>query len=950
MTISDAERVELAISWRALYNSGRPDGCKDEPIRCARVKPWREYKNLGLAAQNKLLHELVGVNGTPRKAVDLTYQVFSNATLKQIQDKSDDAPWPEFDRIVFDIDVKSKDHPGKTEGELNAMRMERANKVYGALISAGYAAHSMAVVNTGVSGYHVYLYHTPARAPSYAALYEAAAAKLGISDIVDKAASGAWQMIRWPYTLRHNGNVCMPIIPNSKAPYIVQDNHDIDTPQKLKLLLSDNLNPHTGFIDTLDYTKNGKNGKAAGGKSGGKGGNGKVDGIKAEELCAVSMDGEHVRKWRDKETGKMQQVTVTNAPHDVFINAPCISGMFEMAAQFPNADLGMDNLPYHKRYHICSALALVYDEDSFYRIVSRIGNYEKNKDEMKWSYYRGDNPQKKIYTPYGRDKGVSEGVCGGKRCPIHEADGKGIVQYMREVLTKMRGGTVNSEFRKKEVDENMKAKEYTDGLNAYEFGGKVWSFNGKYYAEVEVGQGATEWQTVLSDLYGEGVDGEIGYDDLKISTQQNIAKRVAIIQNRKRIKHDIKPHFNERYISFNNGELDLKTMKLNPHSPARFHIHQIPHDYTDYRIAWRKMTKYRPFLHDLLLGQDGKERVKVGYQYWSMKGQMLSPNRSLQYAWWIKSPTRTGKSTDVEIMVNALGEANCGSAKLDKLIGKDLDPFMIVTLSHFLCNIGDDENLIWRKDTDTSMLNTLYVGGRTTTRAMRQVAKHTRINATFVHTMNDKLAGLVKGLALARRIQLISLYGKQYRGKDVILDYSSTFDDEFGYIASYTAYWAAVIRGWQPDPEGKQYVGIRYGITAEEALDELLDDNDSEVRQAFDDLFVRDKDAYTPLKDIKSALSVWLTSQYGWKDDAIEKAFSKYGYVTRYLNTEGFKHAKRRRVMIDGTKQPRTVYMVSLRKDPQERFDGKHGKTGGCNCAGVCRCRKDKDDKGIWDD
>lgn len=132
---------------------------------------------------------------------------------------------------------------------------------------------------------------------------------------------------------------------------------------------------------------------------------------------------------------------------------------------------------------------------------------------------------------------------------------------------------------------------------------------------------------------------------------------VGVLQRLEQLKSDDGAGF----VAFSNGVLNLATMELLPHTPARFNLHSSPFEYDADAVA----PTWLAFL-DQVLEADDKRIALLGEWF----GYVLCGGTELQKIFSMFGPKRCGKGTVLRVIIALLGQRYVASpATLDSLAG-----------------------------------------------------------------------------------------------------------------------------------------------------------------------------------------------------------------------------------------------------------------------------------------
>lgn len=164
----------------------------------------------------------------------------------------------------------------------------------------------------------------------------------------------------------------------------------------------------------------------------------------------------------------------------------------------------------------------------------------------------------------------------------------------------------------------------------------------------------------------------------------------------------------KHWINFKNGMLDVKTLTMHEHSPAYYSINQIPHNYDANAVY--KDTVADEFIKGII--PDDEDRLMLQ----RFVGYSMTIQNNLRKAMIIAGMPKTGKSTLMDFITDAIGASNVSSLPIHLLGVK----FQSVTLIGKTINISPDaskkmldDNSVFKQITGNDYIAMEYKGGKT---------------------------------------------------------------------------------------------------------------------------------------------------------------------------------------------------------------------------------------------
>lgn len=215
-----------------------------------------------------------------------------------------------------------------------------------------------------------------------------------------------------------------------------------------------------------------------------------------------------------------------------------------------------------------------------------------------------------------------------------------------------------------------------------------------------------------------------------------------------------KPEENPHVVNTLSGFVDLRTGKVEPHSPDRVSFRQIPVHYDT------SITSFKPIddvINKVFQGDD--ELIMLFYE---ILGYSISTSTRLHKSFFFTGEGSNGKSTVFDMMREFIGLNNIASLTITDLA----DKFKPAQLENKLVNIGDDISTITLKD--TGKFKRLVSGEGEVVENKNQTPFTLYNKATMLFSANDLPTFSDKTKGMSRRI--------------VILPFNATFspnDEDF---------------------------------------------------------------------------------------------------------------------------------------------------------------------------
>lgn len=200
-------------------------------------------------------------------------------------------------------------------------------------------------------------------------------------------------------------------------------------------------------------------------------------------------------------------------------------------------------------------------------------------------------------------------------------------------------------------------------------------------------------------------------------------------------------------IAFRNGLLDIDSRKLMRHTRRFFGLNARAYDY---RAKAPEPRQWVEFLRQVF-GDDTESTETLAEVF----GLLLTPDTSLQKAFLIVGPPRSGKGTVLRILRELLGADNVAAPTLAGLGGQ----FGLQTLIGKLAALISDARLGGRADIQAITENILRVTGEDAVSIPRKFLTDwtSRLSVRFVIVSNEIPAFLDQSGALANRFVLLTL-------------------------------------------------------------------------------------------------------------------------------------------------------------------------------------------------
>lgn len=303
---------------------------------------------------------------------------------------------------------------------------------------------------------------------------------------------------------------------------------------------------------------------------------------------------------------------------------------------------------------------------------------------------------------------------------------------MLSVFHKYSGG---NEPHPVEIIDELIVQDILQKYHLFVLEGKVWIYRAGCYHLDESG-------TAIKAL----IESHIFPELIRID-RLNRVFNLLLSKNQIAITLDQVNQYPSTWICFQNGMLDVKTLKLHPHDPAYRCINQIPHDWNPDEVQEKiGSSLFDRYLREWIPDEDDRRMV---LQYC---GYAMTTATLFQVFLIITGNGGLGKGVFLRLVQYALGSENCSSLSLQRLSGRE-SRFQTAFLVGKSANICGD--ITSNELEDTSVIKMLigedavsaeYKGGKVF--SFRPYAKHFFSANRIPSTKEDKTSGYYRRLMI----------------------------------------------------------------------------------------------------------------------------------------------------------------------------------------------------------